>query len=66
MGEPMDKPAKKVKSIPDFIREDAPFDRNKTYKLIASGDLQTVRIGGRQYIKMESFNRLIGEASAAE
>jgi hypothetical protein len=61
MSTPVPVPPKKVKSIPDFLREDAPFERNKTYELIKSGALETVRIGGRQYIKMASFDRLIGE-----
>jgi len=52
-------PQKKIKSIPDFIKEDAPFGRNKVYELIKSGDLKTVRIGGRQYVVMSTFDRLI-------
>ena len=55
---------KKIKSIPDFLKEDAPFGRNKCFELIRSGDLKTIRIGGRQYIRMESFARLIGEPTA--
>jgi hypothetical protein len=61
-GQGRDHPQKKVKSIPEFLKDDAPFGRVKVYQLIASGDLETVRIGGRQYIKMASFERLIGEA----
>jgi hypothetical protein len=50
---------KKVKSIPAFLKEDAPWGRNKTYELIKSGDLKTVRIMGRQYVVMASFDQLI-------
>jgi hypothetical protein len=56
-------PQKKLKSIPDFIREDAPFGRNKVYEFIRDGVLKTVRIGPRQYIVMESFNRLATPAA---
>jgi hypothetical protein len=55
-------PKKKIKSIPRFQEEDAPWGRNKTYELIKAGELKTVRIGGRQYIVMASFDQL----SAAE
>jgi hypothetical protein len=53
----MEKP--KVKSIPRYQREDAAWGRSKTFELIRSGDLQTVRIGGRQSILMESHECLI-------
>ena len=52
-------PQKKIKSIPDFVRQDAPLGRNKIYQLIKDGSLRTVRIAGRQYIVMASFERLI-------
>ena len=45
-------PPKKIKSIPRYQREDAAWGRSKTYELIKSGDLQTVRIAGRQYVVM--------------
>jgi hypothetical protein len=56
------KPKKKLKPIPAFIREDAPFGHSKVYDLIKDGTLKTVRLGGRQYIVMESFERLIPPA----
>jgi hypothetical protein len=56
-------PAKKIKSIPRYQREDAAWGRSKTYELIKSGDLQTVRIAGRQYVVMASHERLITPAA---
>jgi hypothetical protein len=53
---PVQKPAL---SIPAFQRGPAPWGKTKTYELINSGVLETVRIGGRQYVVMESFNRLV-------
>ena len=50
---------KKIKSIPRYQREDAAWGRSKTYELIKTGDLQTVRIAGRQYIVMSSHEKLI-------
>lgn len=52
-------PQKEIKSIPDYQREDAAWARNKTYQLISTGKLETVRIMGRQYIRMDSHRRLI-------
>ena len=56
-------PPKKIKSIPRYQREDAAWGRSKTYELIKSGDLQTVRIAGRQYVVMASHERLITPAA---
>jgi hypothetical protein len=56
-------PPKKIKSIPRYQREDAAWGRSKTYELIRSGDLQTVRIAGRQYVVMASHERLITPAA---
>jgi hypothetical protein len=50
---------KKIKSIPQYSARDAAWGRSKTYELIASGDPQTVRVMGRQYIVMVSHERLI-------
>jgi hypothetical protein len=58
----MEQPPKKIKPIPRFIEQDEPFGRTKVYDLIKSGELETVRIGGRQYVVMESFDRLITPA----
>jgi hypothetical protein len=55
-------PQKPVLSIPAFQRGPAPWGRTKTYELINSGVLKTVRIGGRNYIDMKSFDRLITPA----
>jgi hypothetical protein len=49
---------KPLLSLPEFHRGPAPWRRTKTYELIASGELETVRIAGRQYLVMESFYRL--------
>jgi hypothetical protein len=59
-------PHKPVLSIPAFQRGPAPWGKTKTYDLINSGVLETVRIGGRQYIVMASFNRLATPAQVAE
>jgi hypothetical protein len=50
---------KPLKSIPDFIKEDAPWGHSKTWDLIKAGTLKTVRVGRRQYILMSSFTDLI-------
>jgi hypothetical protein len=56
---------KRLKSIPAFLREDAPFGHSKLYDLIRSGELEAVRIGKRWFIVMASFERLC-KPSAAE
>jgi len=64
-SEPMgmsESPPKKIKS-PRYQREDAAWGRSKTYELIKFGDLQTVRIAGRQYVVMASHERLITPAA---
>jgi hypothetical protein len=43
-----------LKSIPDFIR-DEPFGRTQVYKLIDSGALETVYVGKRRHIVVESY-----------
>jgi hypothetical protein len=59
-------PHKPVLSIPAFQRGPAPWGRTKTYELINSGVLETVRIGARNYIVMESFSRLTSPPRAAK
>ena len=56
-------PQRPILSIPAFQRGPSPWGKTKTYELINSGVLETVRIGGRQYIVMASFHRLIRPAA---
>jgi hypothetical protein len=49
---------KKLKPIPAFLRDDAPFARSKTFQLIKDGVIKTVRIGKRQYVDMQAFEQL--------
>lgn len=59
-------PQRPLEPIPVFVRRIAPWGKTKTYELINAGILETVRIAGRQYIVMESFNRLATPARTAE
>jgi hypothetical protein len=51
-----------IYSISAFTKPNvSPFGRSKTYTLIAEGKLETVRVGGRQYIVTASYLKLINE-----
>jgi hypothetical protein len=56
----------RLKPIPRFIEEDAPMQRRKVFKLIQSGELKAVRLGGRQYIDMQAWQEKIDGKAAAE
>ena len=49
---------KRLKSIPQFLDDDAPFKRSQLYKLVNGGTIPTVKLGKRKYIDMVAWNRL--------
>jgi hypothetical protein len=48
---------KRLKPIPRFIEEDAPFRRSHTLKLISQQIIKTVQIGKRKYVDMVAWER---------
>ena len=48
---------KRLKPIPRFIEEDAPFRRSHALKLISQGVIKTVPIGKRKYVDMVAWER---------
>jgi hypothetical protein len=48
---------KRLKPIPRFVEDDAPFRRSHALKLISQGVIKTVTIGKRRYVDMEAWDR---------
>jgi excisionase family DNA binding protein len=48
----------------DDTRKIIPVGVTKIYEMIAAGDLETVRIGRRRYVRLSSVKRIIAQGAA--